>query len=316
LYVLRLKVELNKSDKMKKVLITGSNGYLSQFIIKEIGILKDCILFGIDIQNESSYPEIRYLKCNLCEKTETEKTLKEINPDYIIHLAATFSNEFKTSFAINVNGSANLLECAAGLQKVPKIVFAGSAAEYGIQDNNEQPVNENSDTNPQNVYGITKLIQTTLGLNYARIKNIDLTIGRVFNLLGPDIPDAFVVGKIENQIKNILKGKQSSIQLYRLDSVRDFIDVRDVAKILLHLVRNAEGQKVINVGNGQPVSIQELLNSFLEKAGLSHLKNIQLKTVNKSEVSYCIADISRLAIHYTEKKYTLDESVKAIIEIW
>jgi GDP-4-dehydro-6-deoxy-D-mannose reductase len=297
----------------QKVLITGSNGYLAQCIKEEIRSSDTIEIIGLDILPGSNYSGISYFQCDLCDVVQVKLLFSKINPDYIIHLASTFSDDFEKSFAINVIGSKNLLENCARNDVVPKLFFAGSAAEYGLQENPVIPLAETSPNNPQSVYGMTKLLQSTLAINYSRMKNIDLVVGRIFNLLGPGIPESFVVGKIEQQVKAILQQRTTSLQLRRLDSVRDFIDVRDVAKIIWHLVSTTNGQKIVNIGNGKPITIQELLNLFLEKAGLQHLKNVELHSFNKSDVSNCVADVTKLMSLYHNVKYSLEGSIDHII---
>jgi nucleoside-diphosphate-sugar epimerase len=297
----------------KKVLIIGSNGYVSRFLVKELRQRSDILIFGMDVHDKSAIEGISFYKGDLCDQTESRKILADCKPNFIIHLASTFVQDLHPSFNINVCGSKFLLENILSLDLTPNIFFAGSAAEYGLQTNSVQPVHENVPANPYSIYGLTKLLQTNLATGFAKIHNLKLVVGRIFNLIGPGIPGEFIVGRIANQINDIAQGKSTHLMLQHLDSTRDFIDIRDVVKIVWRLVNHVTGSDIINIGRGVPVSIKSLVNLFINKAGLGNVLDISLQSKTKSDSSCCVADISRLNRYYSNQTISLEDSVENIL---
>ena len=141
--------------KIKKILITGSEGYIGNSIYE---ILKNKYkIFCID-KVKSKYKTKRNLyKVDLNNKVKLKKLLYNLKPDLILHFAAksTIDDIKKVSKyeRDNVKATSNLVSIAKQL-KIKKFIFSSTAAVYG---ENNIKIKETSIKNPNNIYGKTKL---------------------------------------------------------------------------------------------------------------------------------------------------------------
>lgn len=298
----------------KRVLITGSNGYIASYVLEELLSHKDVVVSGIDVGQCKNNSKINhYYKCDLGNKDKLKSIIKKIKPNVVIHLAASFSSNFEVAFNINVLNTKNLFDALLSLKNRPSVFVAGSAAEYGLQPNQKAPILESTCPNPINIYSHTKLLQTILSVCFGQTFNFPLVVGRIFNLIGPNIKSDFVIGTIEEQLKDCLSGEKKQITIQNDYSTRDFIDVRDVAKIIWHLVRTNKDTMILNVGSGKPCKIKNILNTLLNKANLSVKIIIKQNCKNKNEVFYSVANNTKLKNLYKKKLTPIDKSLEHII---
>ena len=133
-----------------RILVTGANGYLGQGIVKQL--LDDGInVIATDLEGE--YIDQRAIKrcANLFDIDDPFAFFDK--PDVLLHLA--WRDGFKHD---SENHLVDLPKHYAFLKKmiyggVTKIAVMGSVHEVGFY---EGSVNENTPTNPQSLYGISK----------------------------------------------------------------------------------------------------------------------------------------------------------------
>jgi len=140
---------------MKKIFITGGTGMVGRDVSN---FLKDRyeIIIGT-IEREAKMEGCGIIYLDITEKEKTIETISEINPDFIIHLAAlTDVNlcEEKKELArkINVEGTRNMVLAAERIGA--KLVYAST--NY-IFDGKKGMYTEEDIPNPINFYSITKV---------------------------------------------------------------------------------------------------------------------------------------------------------------
>lgn len=266
-----------------KVLITGIAGFtgshLADFILEN-----GEQVFGIErkdanLQNiEKIIKKIHVVACDILDESVLHSAITKIKPDKIFHLAARTTavsgKDRELMFATNVYGTANLLEAVRAAKINPLIHIAGSSAQYGIVDNNDNPINEDCSFRPVNFYGVSKVAQEMISHQYWRNHRLRIVVTRAFNLIGPRGKDDFVCSAFAKQIVMIEKNKQEPIiYVGNLDSQRDFTDVRDVVKgYWLALEKGIPGE-VYNICSGRTYSMKTVLNILLDMSK----KSIEIK---------------------------------------
>ena len=99
---------------------------------------------------------------DLTDYTSIEKTLKEVKPDYIFHLAA--QSFPKASFEMreltydtNILGTDRLLNSIKDLKLNPIIHICSSSEVYGKVLKKDLPINEKNSFHPASPYAISKI---------------------------------------------------------------------------------------------------------------------------------------------------------------
>jgi len=257
-----------------KALITGISGFagshLAEFLLnkkyKVFGIFYDKSTFS----NLNDFiDKITLFKCDIRNYDSLKKIIKEVQPDEIYHLAAisfipTSLKNPKLTFDTNLYGTLNLYQAVIELKINPKILFVGSADEYGLVKESDLPIREDCPLRPINPYSISKVSADSL--SYFYFKNFYLNIIRVrpFNHIGPRQSPEFVCSSFAKQIAEIEKGlKRPIVYVGNLDARRDFSDVRDVVKAYWLATEYCDPGEVYNICSGKSYSIKEVLDTLI-----------------------------------------------------
>ena len=153
--------------KKKKIVITGSNGYLGSFLVKKLKNL-GCTVIEIDIQKKN---KVNYYNCNLTSEKEVKNTLnliikKHTKIDVLINNAAfspfehfTLRKEVNFDKTINVNlkGPFFLIKNLALLKNANhKLKIINISSIYGLISPNKSIYDKNTKRHNSEVYGASK----------------------------------------------------------------------------------------------------------------------------------------------------------------
>jgi GDP-4-dehydro-6-deoxy-D-mannose reductase len=117
-----------------------------------------------------------------------------------------------------------------------------------------------------------------------------------------------VAAIVEKQLPPIL-------EVGPLNTTRDFIDVRDVARALAILVEKGTPGNIYNVGSGIECSIQSVLDTTLSLADLSAVE-ILGKPEFHPQIPFHFADIRRIKALGFEPEYSLNRSLKCLLQYY
>ena len=255
---------------MSRVLIFGAGGFVGSYLCKEF-LNNGYKVSGTDKGEGSALPsEVDFYRTDLMQANEVEKLIGQIQPDIIVNLAAISSvgaswNMPQTTMAINVIGALNIMEAARKSEKKPRILFVGSSEEYVISEN---PLDENTQLNANNPYGISKVTQEQFAKLYREQYGLKIYCVRPFNHTGIGQRDSFVLPSFCKQVAEIDKsGKDGKIQVGNLKVKRDFSHVKDVVREYLMIVESDNCNQIYNVGSGNAYSLEDMLTYII---GLSN----------------------------------------------
>ena len=249
-----------KTDNKQYILITGGTGFIGSHIVDEL-IYSNYNIIIVDNLSNSTIENINknavFYKIDIKDNKKLEAIFLKYKIIVIIHLAAQISSDYSIKFPVedvkeNIIASINIINIAKKY-KVKKIFVSSSAAVYG--DSKFIPINENCSTSPISNYGISKLSME----KYIQTSGIDYIIFRLSNVYGPRQRNLNVEnGVVTTFINNILTN--NDINIYGDgNQIRDFIYVKDVAKIF-SLFINMDNVKnmIINISTNIPITIKEL----------------------------------------------------------
>lgn len=261
---------------MSRVLIFGAGGFVGSYLCKEF-LNNGYKVSGTDKGEGSALPsEVDFYKTDLMQADEVEKLIGQIQPDIIVNLAAISSvgaswNMPQTTMAINVIGALNIMEAARKSEQKPRILFVGSSEEYVISEN---PLDENTQLNANNPYGISKVTQEQFAKLYKEQYGLKIYCVRPFNHTGIGQRDSFVLPSFCKQVAKIDKsGKDGKIQVGNLKVKRDFSHVKDVVRAYRMIVESDNCNQIYNVGSGNAYSLEDMLTYII---GLSN-QNIEIE---------------------------------------
>lgn len=301
---------------MIKILVTGGAGFIGSAIIKvlqhfqyEVFVI-DNLSFGR--RNFISIPDDHFFEVDILNYPVIQHLIREINPDWVIHLAAIhfipYCNQYPfEASGINIQGTFNLLEALKNTT-VKKILFASSAAVYPVSD---EPMQENLFVKPIDIYGLSKLAGEQLMHKFYLETSVPVIVCRFFNAIGPNETNLHLFPAIHSQ----LKSGQRTVKLGNLLPKRDYIHVQDITEAVHQLMLQfKEGYDIFNVGSGIEYTVVEIVEAFERAMGEKIVIEIDETKVRKTERMHLSADISKLKnfINWTPA-FSLQEAIKDLL---
>ena len=282
---------------MKTVLITGSQGALGSAVIahlKQMGNYR-VVATGRQPVVGCQQSDQSYIQLDVRDREQMFSIIQSTQPSLVLHLAATFINNFEEAYAIHVDATRHLLEAVQLSGSRTRVLLVGSAAEYGIVRAEENPIDEDRFQNPVSIYGLTKAWQTQLARFYA-ILGVDVVVARIFNLDGPGLSDRLFIGRLQKQISEVLAGRRSNISLGSLDAIRDYVSTDEAAYQMLAIAEHGEVGRTYHVASGVPVMMREI---FLRQLAFNNLdvsilqESLELSSHTGYSVPVIFANITR-----------------------
>lgn len=310
---------------MKKVLITGANGYIGKCLF--YFLRNKFKIIGIDKKKSS---ERKILHCNILNKKKLDRIIKKEKPEIVIHLAAqSLVDETinkKKYYDNNNKATKSLLEIIKK-NNIKKIIFSSTAAIY---QQSLKPLKENSSIKAISTYAKTKLLCEKKIQNEKNLKFIILRFFNVCSALNRPIVGEYhnpethlvptIVYKAMYNKKIYIYGKNFNT----MDGtcIRDYIHIKDIClaieKSINYLLRNNKSN-LFNVGNNKGLSNKEIVTYVKKKIG----KNLSLKYVQKrkGDVAKLVCDSNKIRnilgwnANNSNIKKIVDDEIKWILKL-
>ena len=313
---------------MKKILITGVNGFVaSHFLdfLEDNGYKFE--IFGVDISEKFLYIrdykniKINYFQIDLLDQDKISKLLLEIHPTYILHLASYSSVAYTweypiKSFVNNTNIFLNLIETLHVNKLTTRVLSVGSSEEYGNVKKTEVPLKETSPLNPISPYAVARVSQEMLSKVFANSLGLDIVITRSFNHIGPRQRDSFVIPSFVKQAVDAKKQGLKKTNLYTGDIsvIRDFLDVRDVVKAYFLLFEKGISGEIYNICSGNAYSLQEIINIIAKQLDIEINIIIDETRIRPNDNKIILGDNEKLKKATSwEQDFSLERSITEII---
>lgn len=209
--------------KRDKILMTGCGGMLGEAVYKEFS--GNCEVIASDIDLNEKW--LSYL--DVSDSAAVRKYCADINPDYIIHLAAKTDMErceqnVRETYDTNTWGVQNLM-LEARKRNIPFLYISTA----GIFDGEKEMYSESDMPNPLSIYGKSKYAGELAAKSYE--KSVVIRAGWMMG--GGPKKDKKFINKIVKQIKS---GKTELAIVD--DKFGTPCYTYDLAKIIYHLLDN------------------------------------------------------------------------------
>lgn len=299
-------------------LVTGGAGFIGHHVLMKIpnavGIDSFNNYYDVSLKYKRAKISGRVIEGNVCDMRLMKRIINKYNIKKVIHLAAQagvrYSLENPQAYVkSNVECFVQLLEVLKNTN-IP-LIYASSSSVYG--KNTKIPFTETDPViQPASLYAATKRENELLAHVYHNLykqKSIGL---RFFTVYGPmGRPDMAYF----SFTKNILERKPIDVYNYGKVS-RDFTYIDDIVSGILGCLKldfQLHPYEILNLGRGQPYSVEEFI-SFIENAsGVTAIK--KMMPMAKGDVLITYANISKAKklIGYNPQ-ITLEEGINKFVE--
>lgn len=208
----------------------------------------------------------------------------------MIHLAgASIPSLFSTPAPVIVNTklTMNLLEHL----RETKVLLVSSCHVYAPSDQRRRELDS---AQPQGRYGLSKVLTEQLARFYQG--RLHITVARPFNHLGAGQRPELMLPSLLKRLASTRRQEDSPILMTGWNSIRDFIDVRDVvAAYLAILDLESPPHTTFNVCTGAGTSVETLARSVLNLLGMDREIVFQGSPNSSDDVPYLVGDPGLLA---------------------
>ena len=304
-------------------LVTGGAGFIGSHIASalvssgaRVRIIDD--LSTGYIQNiEEIGGDVDFVNASLVDEDAVLRALDGV--ELVFHEAAIPSVpksvvDPKTTHVACVDGTMNLL-IGAREKGVKRLVYAASSSAYGDQPT--LPKVETMYPDPLSPYAVAKLVGEYYCQVFTRQYNLETVSLRYFNVFGPrQDPSSAYSGVISQFIDSLLSDKTPTI--YGDGSqTRDFTYISNVVDANMKAAQTVRGVgEMMNVANGDRISLNQLLSELKAITGKSHVE-ARYEPPRAGDVAHSQADISKARdLLGFEPKVGLREGLESTIEWW
>lgn len=242
---------------MRDILLTGANGYVGRYVLKELVKRGERVTSVVRHQPAAAIPQVTYCVQDLFDDEKTEDLLFR-QYDLCIHLA--WENGFvhnHPSHMENLSAHFKFIErlLTAG---VKHIAIMGSMHEIGCF---EGEINEYTDEKPLSLYAIAKVALRRSLVKYIEQKYPETVFQwlRGYYIIGDDRNNHSVFSKM-------LTAAESGKKTFPFTSGKhafDFIEVKELARQVADVTAQTAVTGVIECCSGHPIALGDMAAAFI-----------------------------------------------------
>jgi len=274
---------------MKKILITGSSGYIGRHLLD---VLPDCYTVGLDCQFKPQSAD-KFILQNILEDKMVEGEF-----DAVVHLAGlvnvgdSVKNPMRY-YETNVAGTLKMLEHV----DYKHFIFASTGAAE----------------NPNSPYATSKRVTEDLVRQYCQLTNKDCTIFRFYNVIGsagydPTNMDGLMYNLIKAGMETgVFNVYGDDYDTYDGTALRDYIHVSEVCQAIKTAIELPSDGTIQNLATGSGYSVLQMVDFFKEVNDMDFQVNVLPKRTGDLARSV-LGDISP----YMKELFTIQEKLKVI----
>ncbi len=286
------------------ILVTGGAGFIGSHVCERL-LAEGNQVLAVDDLNPFYDPRLklqnlellrrfgnnfRFVQGDITHSSFLDAEFSASKLDLVIHLAARAGvrpslQEPALYQRVNVEGTAHVLE-ACRAHQVKKVIIASSSSVYGV--NSKVPFSESDPIfQPISPYAASKLACEALGHVYHHVYGMDVVMLRFFTVYGPRQRPDLAIHKFA---KLIQQGKPIPV-FGDGTTARDYTFIHDIVDGVLACTQRAFGYEIINLGESQTVTLNQLIG--LLESGLGTQAIVDRQSAQPGDVPLTFADISK-----------------------
>lgn len=270
-----------------KALICGISGqdgaYLAKLLLEKgytvIGTSRDAEVTSFsNLEKLGISDKVEVTSMALTDFRSVIQVLKNSKPDEIYNLSGqssvglSFNQPVETLESI-VTGTLNLLEGIRFLDRPIKFYNAGSSECFG--DIGDQAATELTLFQPRSPYAVAKAAAYWEVANYREAYDLFACTGILFNHESPLRPERYVTRKIISSAVRIAAGKQSKLQLGKLDIIRDWGWAPEYVEAMWKILQHNKPDDFV-IATGESNSLKDFVEHTFMKLGLTWQDHIEI----------------------------------------
>jgi NAD dependent epimerase/dehydratase len=257
---------------MKKILVTGADGFIGSHLTEELVRQGHKVVTFVQYNSFNSWGWLDH--CGTDVKGKFEVFAGDIRDPYgvkeamkgcdaVLHLAALIAIPYSyhspdTYVDTNVKGTLNVLQAARELC-VKRVIHTSTSEVYGTAQ--FVPITEEHPLQGKSPYSATKIAADQLAYSFYASFGLPVVIARPFNTYGPRQSARAVIPTIITQIAN---GKRQ-IKLGAVSPTRDFNYVHDTVTGFIAALNSEQGLgEVVNFGSNFEISVGDAAKLIAE----------------------------------------------------
>ncbi len=289
-----------------KILLTGADGFVGGWLARRL-LQAGHHIVGTHRRGGGPSPVLTAIEAARLEWRELElgsgtsvESVSQGRWDAVVHLAALSSGSEARrdpglAWEVNAAGTARLAESlglrVATRQGDPNFLLVSTGEVYGA---GKGPHLESDPTQPCSPYSGSKLGAEVAALEVSRRTGLRVIIARPFPHTGPGQDIRFVVPALASRIVAAKRIGAPTIKTGSLDSVRDFLDVRDVAEAYLALLERGVAGEVYNIASGEGHQLTEVLRRLERLIQWKVRPELEPRLARRSDLAYLVGDAGKL----------------------
>ena len=274
---------------MKKILVTGSSGYIGRHLLN---VLSNYYTVGLDRVFKTQYAD-NFILQNILENKMVEGEF-----DVVVHLAAlvnvgdSVKNPMRY-YETNVAGTLKMLEQV----DYKHFIFASTGAAE----------------NPNSPYATSKRVTEDMVREYCQLNNKDCTIFRFYNVIGsagydPTNMDGLMYNLIKAGMETgVFNVYGSDYDTYDGTALRDYIHVSEVCQAIKSAIEVPSDGTIQNLATGSGYSVLQMVDYFKEVNNMQFEVNILPRRPGDLARSV-LGEVSP----YMVEQFRIDEKLKVI----
>lgn len=289
---------------MTRLLVTGADGFVGRHLVRAAraeghtviaAILPSAVLPG-EWAEETSGAPVEIVRADLTVAADHER-LADTGPDQIVHLAAIASGaaarkDPTAAMQVNGVGSVNLIAAVAAGGLHPRFLLVSTGEVYG--PGYDGPIREESPMNPVSPYAASKAAAEPALEDLGAHSAIPVVIARAFPHTGPGQSTEYVLPALAARLRVAKAAGEKEIRVGNLDAIRDFLDVRDVARAYLLLLQHGAAGMPYNVASGIGHRLSECFRKLATIIGIDALPVQDPALLRPADIPTLIGDPTRL----------------------
>ncbi|MEZ4618926.1 MAG: GDP-mannose 4,6-dehydratase [Caldilineaceae bacterium] len=310
-----------------RVLVTGIAGFagshLANYLVHETAVEVHGIVHRHERRIQHLQSRLHLHRGDLRNALWVSELIQHVRPEATLHLAAWSDvggswQQPWTTYELNIQCQLNLLEALRRWSPACRTLVVTSNEVYGLVQPADLPIDEKVPFRPNNPYGVSKIAQDMMALQYWNSHQLPTIRARSFNHIGPDQSDDFVASAFARQIAEIEMGmRPPTVAVGNLEAARDFTDVQDIVRAYWLLMDHGTAGDVYNIGSGQQYPVRTLLDKLLALSAVPVEITVDPARLRPSDVPVSICDNHKLvAATGWRPRISLQESLADLLNHW